>query len=156
LVYRNPRLRYPTGQWIRETQRLIELDARLPGILQGEAQPSDAGEGVELARLCQMHKKRYAAAAHFYAEAFTAQPKLAEKLGSPGGRYDAACAAALAGCGKGERGHRLPEQQRSRLRRQALDWLRADLEAWRRLLEKEPDKVRPVVIQHMQHWLTDS
>jgi hypothetical protein len=30
------------------------------------------------------------------------------------------------------------------------------LAAWGRLLEKEKQKVRPVVIQQMQHWLADT
>jgi hypothetical protein len=33
-----------------------------------------------------------------------------------------------------------------------LDWLRADLDAWRRLLDKEPDKTRPEVTQRTRHW----
>jgi hypothetical protein len=41
----------------------------------------------------------------------------------------------------------------ARLRQQARDWLRADLEAWCRALEKMPDKTRPVVVHWMQHWL---
>ena len=41
------------------------------------------------------------------------------------------------------------------MRRQALDWLRADLDDWRRLLDKEPDKVRSVLIQQLRHWLDD-
>ena len=39
------------------------------------------------------------AAARFYEEAFAAQPKLADDLGAAH-RYNAACAAALAGCGQ--------------------------------------------------------
>jgi hypothetical protein len=45
--------------------------------------------------------------------------------------------------------------ERARLRRQALDWLRADLEVWGGLLDSEPDKTRPVLVQQMRHWLED-
>jgi Flp pilus assembly protein TadD len=148
LVARNPRLRLPTDRWVRAMQRL-------PRILQGEAQPANAAEAIELARLCQDIKKQYAAAARFYAAAFAAQPKLAEKLGTRGGRYDAACAAALAGCGQGKDAANLDDKERSSLRKQALAWLQADLEGWRRLLEKDPDKARPLIVKQMQHWLTD-
>jgi hypothetical protein len=34
--------------------------------------------------------------------------------------------------------------------------LRADFDAWRKLLDKEPDKVRPAVAGKMQHWLRDT
>jgi hypothetical protein len=40
------------------------------------------------------------------------------------------------------------------LRRQALDWLRADLEAQRRLLATE--KTRWIVAYDLQHWLGDT
>jgi hypothetical protein len=73
-----------------------------------------------------------------------------------GRRYNAACAAALAGCGQGKDAGTLNGEQRARLRRQALDWLQADLEAWRRRLDGEPDKFRPVVTEQMRHWLDDA
>jgi hypothetical protein len=40
------------------------------------------------------------------------------------------------------------------LRRQALDWLRADLKAWGHLLDKTPGKA-PVAANLLQHWLAD-
>ncbi len=68
-------------------------------------------------------------------------------------RYDAACCAALAGCGHGKDTEQTDDKERAGLRRQALDWLRADLAAWCRLLEKEPEKFSPVVAKTMQQWL---
>jgi hypothetical protein len=41
------------------------------------------------------------------------------------------------------------------VRRQALDWLRADRSAWDRVLEQEPDNVRQAIVQNLQHWLED-
>ncbi len=57
-------------------------------------------------------------------------------------RFAVAVAAALAGCGKGEDAAKLDDKERTRLRQQALTWLRADLEAWGKLLESQPDKGR--------------
>jgi serine/threonine-protein kinase len=71
-------------------------------------------------------------------------------------RYNTACAAALAGCGKGQDADKLGDTERARLRRQALDWLQADLEAWRRRLDGEPDKFRPVLAEQMRHWLDNA
>ncbi len=152
---RRPGWPYPSAQWVHDCERLVELEARLPAILRGERQPADAGERLALAWLCQQHKGRYAAAARFYAEAFAAEPALADKLGAKGGRYDAACAAALAAAGQGEDAKTLGEKERARLQRQARLWLREDLAAWRRLLEQEPNKARPVVVQQMRHWQED-
>jgi serine/threonine protein kinase/Flp pilus assembly protein TadD len=152
---KQPNWRYPSAEWVRQVEQLIALDAKLPKVLHRQVQPADAAERVALAWLCQEHKKRYAAAARFYAEAFADEPKLAEDLGT-GHRYNAACAAALAGCRQGEDAAQLDNPERVRLRQQALDWLRADLKAWGQLLEKEPEKNRATVLNTLRHWRQDT
>jgi hypothetical protein len=112
------------------------------------------GECLEVASVCQERKSLYAAPVRFYREAFTAEPELADDLGI-GHRNNAACAAALAGCSLGEDADHLSAEEYARLRKQALDWLRADLTAWQNALVKEKDKAAPEVLQRMQHWLDD-
>src|SRR5262249_20612244 len=68
----------------------------------------------------------------------------------------AAWAAALAAAGQGKDAGTLDDKKRGILRRQALAWLRDELTAYRRLLEKEPDKSRTTVREQMQHWLRDA
>jgi tetratricopeptide (TPR) repeat protein/serine/threonine protein kinase len=143
----------PSAEWLRQCERLIELDGKLPGILRGDTRPASPAECIELADLCS-HKRLHRAEAGFYKEAFDAQPKLVDDLDAEH-RYNAACAAALAGCGKGQDAAQVDDTKRARLRRQALDWLRADLQAWGRRLDREPDKV-PKVVEQMHHWLTDT
>jgi len=58
----------------------------------------------------------------------------------------------LAGCGQGKDADQTDHKERAGLRRHALDWLRADMAAYRQMLEKEPDKARPVVVKQMAHW----
>jgi tetratricopeptide (TPR) repeat protein len=151
---RDRRWRYSSAQWVRECERLVELDGQLPGFLAGIATPPGPAERIELARLCSL-KRLHRAAAHFYEEAFALRPRLADALDG-GHRYKAACAAALAGCGQGKDADKLEDKERARLRRQALDWLRADLEAWGRLLDKKPPgAVSPASIATVfQRWLT--
>jgi hypothetical protein len=97
------------------------------------------------------HEGRFAEAARWYDEVFTAQPQLL--VGSPTGhRYYAAWAAALAGRGQGRDATGLDEEGRAGLRRQALGWLRAELEAQRRLLEREPAQ-SCFIAGGLQHWL---
>ncbi len=145
----------PSANWLRDAERLAQLDARLPALLAGTEQAKDSGERLVLARLCQQpHKKLYAASARWYDEAFAAQPALADDLASDD-RYNAACAAALAGCGLGPDASELDAKQRARLRRQALDWLWADVEAWRRLLTKDPEKAHPALFKLLRHWQDD-
>jgi serine/threonine protein kinase/Flp pilus assembly protein TadD len=148
---KQPDWRYPSAVWVREAEQLAALDAKLQKVLQGEAKPAGAAECLQLAKLCQNYKKRYAAAVRLYAEAFAAEPKLADNLRTQD-RYHAACAAALAGCGQGEDAAKLDEKERARLRQQALDWLRADLTTWGRLLKKEPDQARAAAQQTLRHW----
>jgi tetratricopeptide (TPR) repeat protein len=147
--------RYPSAQWLRQAEELARLDERLSAVLEGRTQPKDAVERVVFAQLCWRFHKRYAVAARFYADAFTERPALAADLRA-GQRYYAACVAALAVAGKGDDGAGLAQQERVRQRRQALDWLQADLEAWRKLLEKEPDRIRPVIVKQMLRWLADA
>ncbi|HEY7308960.1 MAG TPA: tetratricopeptide repeat protein, partial [Gemmataceae bacterium] len=152
---KNPRWPNPSAQWVQNCERLVKLDKKLPVILSGQEQPTDFIERLTLAVMCQQHKKRYAAATRFYGEAFADEPKLIEDQAT-GLRYNAACAAALAGCGQGIDADKLDSKERTRLRRQALDWLRSDLTLWGQLREKGPAKARPIVAQTMQHWLKDS
>jgi tetratricopeptide (TPR) repeat protein len=121
---------YPSGDWVRRAQRLVDLDRKLPAVLAGKVVPANAPEALELAWLCrQPYKRLFAASARFSALAFTADPALADDLAA-GYRYAAACAAALAAAGKGEGAGKLTDKERARLRGQALDWLKADLILW--------------------------
>jgi tetratricopeptide (TPR) repeat protein/serine/threonine protein kinase len=152
---KNPGWRYPSAQWVRHCERLVELDGKLPGFLDGKATPASAAERIELARLCWL-KHLNGAATRFYKEAFVADPKLADDLGAAH-RYNAACATALAGCGHGEDAVQLEEKEKARLRGQALDWLRADLAAMGRLLDKGADQARSTarVGDVLKHWQVD-
>jgi serine/threonine protein kinase/tetratricopeptide (TPR) repeat protein len=152
---RNQRGASPSHEWVGQCERLLELDRKLSAILSGRQRPRDTTERIGFAELCQMPcKKLYLAAVRLYEEDFAAGPKPAGD--HPGdARYNAACAAALAGCGQGADADQSDDKERARLRRQALDWLRTDLVGWRRLLEKEPGKARPFVLNTMQQWLAD-
>jgi serine/threonine protein kinase/Flp pilus assembly protein TadD len=118
-------LRPSMRRTLEQAERLLALEARLPALLEERARPADAGERLGQARLFREHGRPYAAA-RLYAAAFAARPALADDLGSRN-RYDAACAAARAAADPGGDGARLGEPERAGLRRQALDWLRADL-----------------------------
>jgi serine/threonine-protein kinase len=143
----------PSAQQVREAERLVELDGKLPAILRDAIRPADAAERLELANLCTF-KNLPAAAARFFGEAFTAQPALAEDL-KTGHRYNAACAAALAGCGQGQDTALLDDQARARWREQALVWLRADLALWTRQLANATPDERAAARQMLAHWQRD-
>ena len=127
----------PCEEKLKLCERMLALDTRLPALLQGKERPA-AAELLELARLCLDYGRPHAAAG-LYAAAFAARPDLADDLGS-GHRYAAARAAARA-ANLGSDLARLGEPERAGLRRQALDWLRADLDLGAKLLRdgRSPD-----------------
>jgi tetratricopeptide (TPR) repeat protein len=129
--------------------------AKLPAILSGKVKAVNTAECLMLAMLCQEDKQWHAASVRFYSEVFTEEPKLADDLDAQH-RYNAACAAALAGCGQGKDADKLDVKERARLRQQALDWLRDDLKAYRLVMEKSAGKAGPEIAQRMQHWLQDT
>jgi serine/threonine-protein kinase len=139
---------------LKQCERLLALDKKLPAILKGDAKPADAGERLALAFLCQQYKQLYAASARFYADAFAEQPKLANNPRTQP-RYYAACAAALAAAGQGKDADQLDAKERTRLRKQALDWLRADLAMWSKLLEKVTPQQRKALQKILTHWKKD-
>jgi serine/threonine-protein kinase len=151
---RQPGWSYPSARWVEQCRRLVELEGRLPDVLGGKVRPADAAEEIEYARLCYI-KKCFLASARLRAEAFAADPKLADDL-KAGHRYDAACAAVLAAAGAGADAGRLDDRERARWRKQALEWLRADLAGYGRLLEGDRPKDRRLVVQRLRHCLKDS
>lgn len=121
---------------IREAERLVELDRRLPAVLKGEQAPADANEQVELA-ICLSYKGQKLAAAQLFKQAFTGQ-----KSASTVNGMHAAGAAALAGCGQGIGAADLTEADRARWRRQALNWLRSTAAVWTKQLDSENPQTR--------------
>jgi serine/threonine-protein kinase len=140
---------YPSGVWVREAERLLEADARLPVVLKGEVKPRNAAEWLVLAQLCQQYKQRYVAAARFYAGAFAEEPRLVSNL-RPGHRYNAACAAVQAASGQGTDAGQLSDAERKQLRQQALGWLKADLTA-----RTQAPQSRTEVQLMLAHWQRD-
>jgi serine/threonine-protein kinase len=137
----------------QQCQRLASLDTRLPQILKGTKKPTGAAEGIEFARLCHL-KKLYAAASRLYVEAFELEPQLAEQPRT-GHRYNAARAAALAGCGRAEDGAERDEAERARWRTQARQWLRADLDAWAKALDGGLAPDRALLLRTLTNWRRD-
>jgi serine/threonine-protein kinase len=157
----------------REAEALILPS--LPKFLRGEYQPQENDERLGLVGICQS-QGLYHAAARLYADAFAADPDLAEKMTAAyrtratleykqsvgrleelitEGRYLAARCAALAGCGLGADGAKLDEAQRSRWRRQASDWLRAELAVCATALDNGPPAVRAQVRRMLAKWRLD-
>jgi tetratricopeptide (TPR) repeat protein len=146
-----PGWRYPSAAWLAEVEQLIELDAKLAKVLKREDPLANAHERLRLASFCQKYKKLYTTAAAWYVEAFAAEPKAAEDL-KAGHRYHAACAAALAGSGKGHDAGQLSDDERSHFRQQALEWLRAELAIYAKRLPAANAQDRTWMHKQLEHW----
>ncbi len=112
------------------------LGERLPGVLAGTDRPADAQEAVAFAQMAMAKHGDHAAALWLFRLAFESDPGIALDPGS-GLRYNAACAAARTG----------PEHHAL-----ALQWLRADLDAWARV----PVTDAQTVAKTLAHWKRDA
>jgi tetratricopeptide (TPR) repeat protein len=139
---------------IAETQRILKRASQLDGVLGGHTKPADAQENLDFALLCQVQRHRYHAAVRFFADAFHATPAIEDDLAATH-RYNAACAAALAGCGRGNDAGNLPEAERMRLRKQALTWLSAELAARLKKTAGRTPADRDALVRLLTHWRRD-
>jgi Flp pilus assembly protein TadD len=128
------------------------LRQRLPAVGAGREQPADNAQRLALADLArQPFEQRYALAARLYDDALRAAPSLADNLGA-GQRFQAARAAAAAGCGQGQDSAGLGEQEKARLRQQALTWLQADLAGWSSPARSASPQAAAGVQQALRRW----
>jgi tetratricopeptide (TPR) repeat protein len=135
----------------REAETLIL--PTLHAYLDGKHQPLDNEERFALLDGCR-YMNRPCAMARLYTEAFAADPKLAEDYGL-GHRLNAARAAALAGCGRGDDGANLSEEVQTRWRAQARAWLELDLAASSTKLDGGNAPDRELVRQRLTNWQSD-
>jgi hypothetical protein len=100
------------------------------------------------------NRRLFACSAQRWAEAFVADPKLADNAQTRD-VYNAACSAALAAAGQGYTEPPLDNPAKAKLRRQALDWLKAELNFWRKQLEADGPNQRVRIQNTMVHWQRD-
>jgi serine/threonine-protein kinase len=151
---KRPDWKEPSAEWVRQAEQAVALDQKLQTILRGEAQAANVAEGLKLAQMCH-DRAWYVSAARFWSDAFAADPQRADDLRAQH-RYNAACAAALAGAGKAKDDPPPDEPSQAQLRRQARDWLQADLAAYAKLLDGKASQPGSLVQRRLQHWKSDS
>jgi tetratricopeptide (TPR) repeat protein len=96
-----------------------------------------------------LEKKDLAMAMASYQKALELDPKNALA------RYGAACCAALSAEGKGVDADNLDAKEKTRLRQQALGWLRDILKEYAQQLADADGKTRQAVQQTLHHWQKD-
>ena len=141
-------------QWLAKIEPMAALAERLPAIFKGEDRPKDVAERLDLVQICY-DKRLFVASVRLWSEFLEADPKLGDDRGAQH-RYNAACSAALAAAGQ-DKGDGPPDDAaRSKLRRQALGWLEAELAAWSRIVESGTPQDRAKVAATLRHWRKDA
>jgi serine/threonine protein kinase/Tfp pilus assembly protein PilF len=131
----------------------LALDARLAAVLKGQP-AKDNAERLPLAVLAY-EKALHATSARLFGEALANDPRLINDRKAQHA-YNAACAAALAGCGQGKDDPPPDDATRVKLRGQALDWLKAELAEWAKVLDAGPPEMKAKVAPALQHWKVDA
>jgi eukaryotic-like serine/threonine-protein kinase len=126
-----------------------EIDRRIKEVVAGAA-TNGVEELLALAQRCS-DTRRFALAARFWNQALEAEPLLAESRQSKHA-YNAACAAALAGCGEGVDDSPPSDEAKAKLRGQALHWLQSELETWKKHLENATAEQRQIAVFKLQKW----
>jgi serine/threonine-protein kinase len=139
---------------LRQAQSWLQLDRKLAACLAGKDRPTSPRQALDLAGFCGEYRQRYYAAVRLFIDAFGEDPTLAHHVNGPH-RYIAACCALWAAAGRGYDARNLADRERDRLRRQALDWLRADLDAWRRCVTDGNPRDRSDAEAEMRYWRSD-
>jgi serine/threonine-protein kinase len=139
-----------SGRFLEDIERKAALAERLPGLLKGDDRPRDNAELLGFAQICYA-RNRHAAAARLWAEALANDPKLGDDR-SAVHCYSAARAAALAAAGLGKDDPPPDDAAKTKLRGQALDWLKGERDAWAKLLDGGDPKARTRVAHQLQDW----
>jgi hypothetical protein len=141
------------GMLASRAEKLVALEPRLPAVMEGREEPPNAEEAASFARLA-CARNRPEEAARLWSRAFAASPELAADLVAMN-RFQAARAAALAGAeGDGELTESAAES-RAKWRRQALEWLRADLAASMAIVDSGTAPQRAGVARRLSRWQVD-
>ena len=140
---------------IREAERMIALEARLPALIRREEHLATGSERIRLARLCQI-KHLFATSAADLGRAF--QPPSPDSPSSRAPGIDTRPRARRYVRHRGESKENPPPDRaaRERLRRKAREWLEADLAAVIESMEKGSPRERSSGPSRLGRWLVAS
>jgi serine/threonine-protein kinase len=141
---------FPSEKWLAWAEEAAGLEARHPGIWQGQVTGNLSPDELSIAARTLWNMQRFAVSAQLLAGAFASRPELAERLG-----YSAACAAAMVAGGNGEGASALAEKDRARWRQQALQWLKADLERKARQITRASVEACRELEAVLRQWLRE-
>src|SRR5262249_31948760 len=151
---------FPSAQWVKQAEEQVRLEELSTRLLAGEAHTESPSELAQLAEFAPVWKRLHLASAEWLREAFTSDPQLADNT-ARAYRYTASCAAILGAATKAV--DAMSDEDRVAWRKQARDWLTADLAELRKRSESKtpnpgvdfPQNHRSLSA-YLSHWLRDS
>lgn len=141
-------------QMLEEAEQLVELNERLPRILAGQEEPATAYQQAQCAAIAY-YQRLFRSSTRSYEEAFAEDEELLEDTENQW-RYNAACAASLAAAGSGLDADNIDDDERQRLRLQAISWLQDELAFYARQLEIKSADSRRRTRRMLRYWLRDT
>jgi serine/threonine protein kinase/Tfp pilus assembly protein PilF len=136
---------------IEQAAYFRDLEARLPDVVAGRAQPLDWLDAFDLGSLAGT-LGQFRAAARLYAEGLAQHPESAADPAT-GRRFAAAVLAAQAGVGAGIDARDADPEERARWRAQALRWLTEELAGHTARLEGDAAAERQAAASSLSGWL---
>jgi hypothetical protein len=152
---KRPDWSYPSEKWVKQCQRLVELDRQLPDILAGKKEPTGPAELMEFARFGTHQKQRFVEVAKLFQRCFLQHPGWASGSEKLRPRYYAAVTAAMAARREGVGVDRLDEASCRRWREQARVWLRAELDAWAAVQKRDAAAELQALRKEVHYWQED-
>ena len=143
-----------SAAWVAHVERMAARTRRLPSRPTGSIRPNDPMESLDLALICS-DQKRFVASARYWGWALEADPTLGDDRRFQYW-FSAACTAVMAASGKGQNEAPPDAASGADLRRQALRWLKVDLEIWSRMLASGSPQDRNLVLRAMRQWRKDT
>ena len=136
---------------LREAERFLELQRRLPSFKNRKERPANPAEAIEVAFLGLQHfTKDYALAYQLYSDAIAVEPSL-----ETAHRLNAVFATVLYAAGHDPSVASLEVMEWSFLQSRAIAWFQEELERRQRELRDEKSPHRSKILSDLQGWLAD-
>ncbi len=139
---------------LKRCDRLMDVERKWNAFVKGGAMPSNWSDQIALAEMCRSFKRDHGAAARFYEAAFKDRdPQFRVDIGRI--RFDAARSALLAAADKGVEPGKGEAADPSKLRRQALGLLHAELNRYKNALSGRRLETRLDIRNQLTQWRQD-
>ena len=139
LGIKQPGWSYASPDWVQDCKRLVKLDREVPDVLRGDIKPASLKEWKPYVDVCR-DKKSYANAFYLWKKVYLQYPVLAFNHPKWATRLSAAIDAVMATGNQDHDASTITDADRMAMRKQAYEWLCADLGSWNKCLQKkQPD-----------------